>query len=494
MLKFEPQPQVLKALAGRVEDAELAELSQWFSETDLSKIDWPAEGAPLGFASITYLDRFRTRLIDSKRFDSEEIDAIMKHARGYAGGVASGVARRSRTEEEGDETADIAANEHYFQFPALARVNVDLEPLKAGEMSQWLQITPKSGAKFSHPRYGNINFDRKTAEEMVAHFNNRVYQEHIPVDAEHQTKLSGALGYYRELRVRPDGAVEARIELTDRGKAAIANGGFRYFSPEFYRSWEDPATGQSYSNLLVGGAFTSRPFFKDQHLAPLAANEGSIATWNMGGTAMPGMFKRDAEGQLILDEKGEPQLTDEAQAEVEEVAVKKFRETNKITDDVLDKISKPDPTEEAKAFAEQFPEVAERLVAAERRNHELTMRDKTARFTEVARGRGGEGDGAPWLGSTEAHVKHMIALSERFGEDSAEFEHYITLNREHAAQAREAGLFSEKGSNSGGKAKSSQDEAWDKAQEIAAERGITFGEALDLVMSGNPSVYNESLE
>ena len=517
----------LRTLSAKDADNDLlTELVAFYSGEQAQAIDLDTtDDEPLAFVSVDYLDKFRKKLIESDRFTQDEIDVIMRHARGYAGGKASAAARQ-RTED-----AD--------QFMQLAAV-VDVRTMQFNDagMTPWLQITPAAGTKFQHPRYGEVEFTREKAADMKSHFDGKVYQEHIPVDAEHATKLSGALGYYRELRVRNDGALEARIELTDRGKQLRST--FKYFSPEFFKTWADPASGKAYNNLLVGGAFTTRPFFKDQHLAPLAASE-QYEVWSFeGSTTMGNRFKRDADGKLELDKDGDPILTDEAAEADKQAAVeasekedealqsafmemmgkrkkkgykmseedtaalfmemrKRKRGGHMMSEEDVDAWAKeregdPEPGGDAKTFAEQYPEQAQRFAAIEAENERLKTEAQTQRFTDIVRGRDGEGDGRPWVGETEKHVGFLVSLSEKFGEDSDEVTHYIAREREHAEQIHAGNLFSEQGSSETVETSASEDKAMKAAEELVkANPDMNLGEALNQVLSEQPELYSGAL-
>ena len=469
----------------------------------VASMDIIDEDEPLPFASEAYLTRFRQRLLDAGKFEPDEVTTIMKHARAYAGGTASGNARR----QQATPPDALSANENFLQMPVLFDV-ASMRYAEGAASTDWMQITPRAGATFHHPKYGDVTFTRQFASNMVDNFKNNRYQEHIPIDAEHATKLSGALGYYRDLRVRSDGAVEARIELTERGKALREQGGFKYFSPEFFRSWTDPATGRTYSDMLVGGAFTSRPFFKDPYLAPLAASESGYNVIT-GGSQQMERFKKNEDGSLALDGEGNPQLTDEAKAAdakalddlkaealtaAEQTAVEKFRK-----DHNLDVDGKPiAASEQEQSFAEQFPEQARQMSELAAANKTLIDGARRQKFSDIVTGRGGAADGAkPFIGKIEDHVSHLMSLSETFGEDSAQVTFYVNNQREHADQMHKAGLFSETGSNQSGAGNGK--DATTKIREgaealMAKDSTLTMGEATDKFIAANPDIYAESLD
>src|SRR5579884_3549329 len=120
----------------------------------------------------------------------------------------------------------------------------------------WIPFLPPTG------QLGSIAFNRERNREFVENFKRRVYQKHIPINAEHQTKLSGALGYIADMRLNDDGSADALMDWTERGRRLVEDGAFKYVSPEVYATWTDPATGRRFNNVIIGGALTNHPKFK----------------------------------------------------------------------------------------------------------------------------------------------------------------------------------------------------------------------------------------
>jgi phage I-like protein len=67
----------------------------------------------------------------------------------------------------------------------------------------------------------------------------------------------------------------AGVKWTDEGVQLLEQRAFKYFSPEFYEMYEDPETRKKYSHVLVGGALTNKPYFKELE-AVVAFSEPSI--------------------------------------------------------------------------------------------------------------------------------------------------------------------------------------------------------------------------
>lgn len=135
------------------------------------------------------------------------------------------------------------------------------------KLPEWIHYLPAPGS-YRHPAYGELLITPDSNSRIVNNFAARVYGQDLPIDAEHQTKMSGALGYIREMRLTA-GGVEARIEWTERGRGLLRTGQFKYFSPEYYEWWQDPVDSRVYQNVAIGGAVTTRPFFKERVLKPL---------------------------------------------------------------------------------------------------------------------------------------------------------------------------------------------------------------------------------
>lgn len=141
---------------------------------------------------------------------------------------------------------------------------------------EWIPYLPLPGI-FTHPTFGKVEITSQGNRLFVSNFNEGIYQARIPIDAEHETKLSGAMGWIVELRQNANGSVDARVEWTKRGIAMIEDDRFRFFSPEWFTIWRDPANNKVHENVAIGGALTTRPFFKEKALRPLIANEGIIS-------------------------------------------------------------------------------------------------------------------------------------------------------------------------------------------------------------------------
>lgn len=207
-----------------------------------------------------------------KQVTDEDVTRLVRSSAGYVGGSRpkkKAAAEGDTWEDELYELAELAAT--YSEDDPADAVRLFYE-LSFADAPEYINVLPVPGT-YKHPAYGSIKITKERNANFVDNFNAGIYQEKVPIDAEHQTKLSGAVGWMTELRQNTDGSVDAKVEWTDRGTKAIEDESFKYFSPEWYDTWLDPINNKTYKDVLIGGALTTRPFFKEKALKPLVASE-----------------------------------------------------------------------------------------------------------------------------------------------------------------------------------------------------------------------------
>ena len=120
---------------------------------------------------------------------------------------------------------------------------------------------------YTDDRYGDFSLTR----EMVASWAKNLDAGAVTgtpgmlaIDYDHSSQqgVTKAAGWLRELRLDGD-RILARIEWTQVGRAAIADGEYKYFSPTFSRSYKDDQ-GRELGDTLVGGALTNSPFLRSK--------------------------------------------------------------------------------------------------------------------------------------------------------------------------------------------------------------------------------------
>lgn len=251
--------------------------------------------------------------------------------------------------------------------------------------------------KWKHPMYGEVVVDKTVIEDVVNNFEEDVRKIELAVDENHEDNHK-ALGWFREVYSEDDGeSCFAKIELTKRGAELLNEGAYKYFSPEIIFAKEDEETGEQQRNLLIGGAFTNRPFFKA--MKPLMASENATN----GASA-----KDPATGQFLF-----VSIPDRMQKFLELLA--KFKEAAKVSkDDVaqLRQAYSEVPADHHNAgFDEGVEEVAKKTeggdgtvvktpeeIAAE----EKAAADKKAADDAAAAAAAGGGEGAPATGEGAA--------------------------------------------------------------------------------------------
>lgn len=185
---------------------------------------------------------------------------------GRAAAIAWAAANKIAGSEDLDADIFVKSLEESTMNPF--RLLAELSFAEDGKTGQ-VQIFPPVG-KYSHPRYGELAITPEFLKTVKGNFDSKVYQQELPltIDLEHQSALSGAAGWIKDVEIRGDKGMWATVEFNDRGKSLVGADAYRYFSPEFYDTWTDPASSKKYKSMLIGGALTNRPFFKG--MSPVA--------------------------------------------------------------------------------------------------------------------------------------------------------------------------------------------------------------------------------
>ena len=142
--------------------------------------------------------------------------------------------------------------------------------------------------KWDHPVYGEMEITSEDIAQFVRNFKAKVRRD-LPITAGHDNGMSGgelpAIGWFKELVDRGVNGLHAFVEWTEEGKKLLTQKAYKYFSPEFYEEYEDPETRQRYSHVLVGGALTNSPYFKELKAVvfsePVITNQFNFNDTNM---------------------------------------------------------------------------------------------------------------------------------------------------------------------------------------------------------------------
>lgn len=173
----------------------------------------------------------------------------------------------------------------------------DVSEFKEVKEGDKVEIQIMRAGKWQHPIYGEIKVTEETINDVVSNFNNNTRWIDIAVDENHEPNHK-ALGWYKELTKVGKNALNATIELTKMWADLINQGAYKYFSPEIAFNKKDEETWKTIKNLLIGGAFTNRPFFKA--MKPLMASEVGVACQEVDGNRVL-FFNSNSSMKTILD-------------------------------------------------------------------------------------------------------------------------------------------------------------------------------------------------
>ena len=146
---------------------------------------------------------------------------------------------------------------------------VDARLLAEGKKTVVATVTRMGTWK--HDQYGRFSITRKMLNEFVRNFENRTYGQDIFLDKDHN-HTDGAAAEFKRLFVEGN-KLRAELAFTPFGIKLATERGYRYLSAEFVEEYEDKETGEKHGALLMGAAFTIRPFVKG--LDPVQLSENS---------------------------------------------------------------------------------------------------------------------------------------------------------------------------------------------------------------------------
>lgn len=135
---------------------------------------------------------------------------------------------------------------------------------------QWVHALPLG--EYNHPIYGKLNFTADRIRRFADSVKTRVRGIDPDIDYDHKldpSKGRKAAGWVKDADARPDG-LWLFVEWTPEAAGAVQSKEYRYFSTEFADEWED-SQGNKFTDVVLGGGLTNRPFVKD--LVPINLSE-----------------------------------------------------------------------------------------------------------------------------------------------------------------------------------------------------------------------------
>jgi len=140
-------------------------------------------------------------------------------------------------------------------------IKIDEKVFAEGEYAKEIQVLQVGFWK--HPIYGKIKITANDIGEFIKNFNSNIRKD-LPITEGHSVggEELPAVGWFKELLDKGREGLWAVIEWTKLGEKLLEEKAYKYFSPEYYTTYEDPETRKTYNDVLVGGALTNRPYFK----------------------------------------------------------------------------------------------------------------------------------------------------------------------------------------------------------------------------------------
>lgn len=167
-----------------------------------------------------------------------------------------------------------------------------------GQIPSEIHVLPTG--KWNHPYYGPIVITREDISEFKRNFDKGLRKD-IPITEGHEVMdEKPAIAWFKELSDRGENGLYATIEWTETGKQLLRDKSYKYFSPEFYSEYEDPQTREIHENVLVGGALTNKPYFKE--LDAVVMSEKIISKFSETNMNLEEILKKSVE-ELSQDEK-----------------------------------------------------------------------------------------------------------------------------------------------------------------------------------------------
>lgn len=204
--------------------------------------------------------------------------------------------------------------------------------------------------KYNHPLHGTIDFTREVAEEMASNFTGNVLERDVTWNYAHGTDVSKgqkAAGTVESVDVRDDG-LWVGIKPTPQALKEIADGEWRYVSVERLPEWTHNATGQTYKNVLWGGAFTNTPFVKG--LAPINLSDFDLYERLLNRPAPPAPEPDPEKGgdnevdrEKLCEQLGLPADTSDEDINKKIQALSEAADRGKVTEPRIQKLSETDP-------------------------------------------------------------------------------------------------------------------------------------------------------
>jgi phage I-like protein len=188
--------------------------------------------------------------------------------------------------------------------------------------------------RWDHPKYGSFEVTLNELNGFIKSFEDNVRGIQIAFDLEHGETSHGTEAVAWVKKLSKDGnRLLATVEWTDLGLSKVAKGQYRYFSPEFVFKYEDPETGQTYNNVLMGGSLTNKPFIK--RMAPILLSE-EVYSETLSDIGVTSISTKKKEEQSMNKEllKALKLSENASQADIDGAIKKQLEEAKKLSESI----------------------------------------------------------------------------------------------------------------------------------------------------------------
>lgn len=385
----------------------------------------------------------------------------------------------------GPETA-ISMSEESSDVPLTAPLGaISARPLLFSFEQTWIPFLPIPGT-YSHSLHGTLDLTTEKYAHILQNFKDNVYGQDLPINAEHDSIASGAIGWIRDMRLASDGSIEVKPEWNDRGVALIEGDRFRYVSAEFCWRWQDPVSGVWHQDVAVGLAICTRPHFKTDVLKPLAASERAavaLAQSHPSGETGKGitMTEEELAAKKLADEQAAKAATEMpvVLADLQTVVITAEQRAQERRDHHL-------LTEKLTLTQQELVALKEKYAASERDR-------RKERFTAEVLGRSPE-NGTAWFGPIQDNVTHLLSLAESHGDESTEVRWAIAQKRNEAKAIQASGLFDPISASASEDVSTVNAQVTRFAEQYRmADPALTQEQAISKAYSEHPDLYVKSL-
>lgn len=355
----------------------------------------------------------------------------------------------------------------------MAQVRLDED----GEGLTWFQAIPKG--TWNHPIHGSLEFNDERLQRFANNVNTGVRSQDLNIDYDHNEGV--AAGWVQRAEARGDG-VWVGVKWTPSAKQKLADGEYRYFSPEFQDEWTHPQTGVTHKDVLFGGGLTNRPFLKG--ILPINLSEA----FTEHGAPAPKTPPKEGNMDPELVKKLAEKLGLGADADEAAVTAKLSENADKLT------FAEPKPPKAPKQSEELTKLLAEHPVLkqlAERLEHTesaLELAEVTNTVTQLKETAAAAGVGiAP--ADLEEFQKNLLAVPKQFRETLVNgFTKTLQLKVVKLGETKAGGLRVIAGE--GGK--SASERVMDAVKKLRDEdKGLSFADAISQVARTDEDLYNE---